>query len=121
MHRLSFQQVMSLLGMDPMPDPAQNRPVPRNSTEAQSPDFAPEWEPAMDREIQGFLHHQCFTPVPEMPALRTLPGTWLFSRKRNGAAKARFVIGGHRQRLAIDYCEFKIILLCLRAVIIEFS
>ena len=97
----------ALLGMDPMPDPAQNRPVPRNSTEAQSPDFAPEWEPAMDREIQGFLHHQCFAPVPATPALRTLPGTWLFSRKRNGAAKARFVIGGHRQRLGIDYFEFK--------------
>ncbi len=40
--------------------------------------------------------------------IRTLPGTWLFSRKRNGAAKARFVIGGHRQRLGIDYFEFKI-------------
>ncbi len=55
------------------------------------------------------LHHQCFAPVPETPALRTLPGTWLFSRERNGAAKARFVIGGHRQleRLSIVYFELK--------------
>ncbi len=86
----------ALLGMDPMPDPAQNPSVPSNSTQAQSPDFAPEWDSAVDREIQGFLRHQCFNPVLQTPALCTLPGTWLFSRKRSGAAKARFVIGGHR-------------------------
>ncbi len=57
----------------------------------------------MDR----FLYHKCFTPVPMAPGLRTLPGTWLFSRKRNGSVEARFVIGGHRQRLGIDHFEFK--------------
>ena len=61
----------------------------------------------MDKEIQGFLHHQCFTAVPMRPGIRTLPGSWLFSRKRTGAPKARFVIGGHRQRLGLDYFEFK--------------
>ena len=61
----------------------------------------------MDKGIQGFLHHKCFAPVPIRPDLRILPGSWLFSRKRNGTAKARFVIGGHRQRLGIDYFEFK--------------
>ncbi len=45
---------------------AQNRPVPRNNTRTeQSPDFAPEWEPAMDRENQGFLNYQCFAAVPQ--------------------------------------------------------
>jgi hypothetical protein len=39
--------------------------------------------------------------------MRTLPGQWLFSRKRTGQAKARFVVGGHRQRLGTDYFEFK--------------
>ncbi len=54
---------IGLLGMDLMPDPAQNHPVPCNSTEAQSPEFAPEWEPAMDSKIQGFLHHHGFDGV----------------------------------------------------------
>ena len=31
----------------------------------------------------------------------------MFSRKRDGAPKACFVIGGHRQRLGLDYFEFK--------------
>ncbi len=53
------------------------------------------------------FHHQCFSPVPQTPVLRTLPGTWLFSRDRIGAAKARFVVGGRRQRLGIDYFEFE--------------
>jgi hypothetical protein len=75
---------------------------------AQSPEFkaAPEWGPAIDRKIQGFLHHQCCTPLSQTPVLCTLLGTWLFSRKRNGAAKARLVLGGHCQRLGIDDFEF---------------
>ncbi len=96
----------ALLGMDALPDPT-DRPIPRNPTEAQSPLFASEWAPAMDKEIQGFIRHQCFTPVPLTPDLRMLPANWIFTRKRDGMAKARFVMGGHRQRLGIDYFEFK--------------
>ncbi len=36
-----------------------------------------------------------------------MPGQWLFSRKRTGQAKARFVVGGHRQRSGTDDFEFK--------------
>jgi len=72
-----------------------------------SPVFESEWKPAMEREIQGFLRHNCFQPVLWMPQLRTIPGQWIFSRKRTGQPKARFVIGGHRQRLGTDYFEFK--------------
>ena len=99
----------ALLAMDSSMDPGQSQPIPRNCTEAQSPQFASEWHPTMDKEIQGFLHHNCFRPVKLRPGIRTLPGSWLFTRKRNGTAKARFVIGGHRQRLGIDYFEFKTI------------
>ena len=84
-----------------------DRTIPRNCNQALSPVFEQEWKPAVEREIQGFLKHNCFQPVPLMPQLRTLPGQWLFSRKRTGQPKARFVIGGHRQRLGTDYFEFK--------------
>jgi hypothetical protein len=81
--------------------------IPRTSIQALSPPFLSEWKPAMEKEIQGFLRHKCFKPVPAVPCMRTLPGQWLFSRKRTGQAKARFVVGGHRQRLGTDYFEFK--------------
>jgi len=81
--------------------------IPSTCTQALSPAFVAEWKPAMEKEIQGFLKHKCFEPVSKAPGLRTLPGQWIFSRKRNGQAKARFVIGGHRQRLGTDYFEFK--------------
>ncbi len=71
----------ALIGMDPIADPAQTLPVARKSTEVQSSEFSFECEPAMEREIHGFLHHKCFTLVPMVPGLRTLPRTWLFSRK----------------------------------------
>jgi hypothetical protein len=61
----------------------------------------------MDKEISGFVRHQCFTPVLKTPEYRILPGNWIFTRKRDGSAKARFVIGGHRQRLGLDYFEFQ--------------
>ncbi len=69
----------ALFGMDPIADPTQTRHIPRNSTDAQSSEFASEWESARDREIHGFLNHNCFIPVHIAPGLRTLPGTWLFS------------------------------------------
>ncbi len=61
----------------------------------------------MDKEISGFVRHQCFTPKPKTPEYRILPGNWIFTRKRDGSAKARFVIGRHRQRLGLDYFEFQ--------------
>jgi len=93
-----------LLGADLGPELG---PVPTSCTQALSPDFVAEWKPAMEKEIQGFLKHNCFETVPYSATMRTLPGQWLFSRKRTGLAKARFVIGGHRQRLGTDYFEFK--------------
>ena len=59
--------------------------------------------PAIDRENAGFLIHSCFAPVQLPPNQRTLPGRWVFTRKRDNTAKARFVVGGHRQLLGRDY------------------
>jgi hypothetical protein len=94
----------SLLSADLGPD---LRPIPKTCSQALSPDFIQDWKPAMEKEIQGFLKHKCFAPVPLTTQIRLLPGQWLFSRKRTGQAKARFVIGGHRQRLGTDYFEFQ--------------
>jgi len=101
---VSFCDSYSLLSADLGPD---LRLIPKTCSQALSPDFITDWKPAMEKEIQGFLKHKCFAPVPLTPHLRMLPGQWLFSRKRTGQAKARFVIGGHRQRLGTDYFEFQ--------------
>ena len=101
---LSLVDSLALVSVDLAPELG---PVPRTPAQALSDLFAPEWKPAMENEIQGFLKHRCFQPVPYTPSLRTLPGQWIFTRKRTGQPKARFVIGGHRQRLGTDYFEFK--------------
>jgi len=101
---LSLIDSYCLLGADLGPELGN---IPRTCDQALSPVFENEWKPAVAREIEGFLKHNCFQPVPWMPQLRTLPGQWIFSRKRTGQPKARFVIGGHRQRLGTDYFEFK--------------
>ncbi len=61
----------------------------------------------MDKEISGFVRHQCFTPLSKTPEYRILPVDWMFKRNRDGTAKARFVIGGHHQRLGLDYLKFQ--------------
>ena len=76
---------------------------PKTVKEALSPEFLPEWGPAMDREISGFVKHECFAVTTLPPGARCLPGIWIFSRKRDGSAKARFVVGGHRQLEGKDY------------------
>ena len=39
------------------------------------------------------------------PGAKCLPGIGIFSRKREGTAKARFVVGGHQQRERRDYFQ----------------
>jgi hypothetical protein len=84
-----------------------SRPAPTSVTEALSPRYVAEFGPAMDRENERFLKHECFEPAALPAGARLLPGHWLFSYKRDGQPKARFVLGGHRQRLGMDYFEHK--------------
>ena len=81
--------------------------VPRSVQDALSPAFVHEWGPAIDRENQGFLQNQCFEAVSLPRGARTLPGIWVFTRKRDNTPKARFCVGGHRQVLGQDYFPFK--------------
>jgi hypothetical protein len=77
--------------------------IPKSIQQALSPEFVDEWGPAIDKENQGFRHHNCFTAVPLPPGARPLPGLWVFTRKRDGSPKARFCVGGHRQIMGRDY------------------
>ncbi len=77
--------------------------IPKNVQQALSQQFVEEWDPAIDREKVGFLNHNCFAPVLLPPHARVLPGLWVFTRKRDNTAKARFCVGGHRQLLGRDY------------------
>ena len=86
---------------------ASDVPVPRNLTDALSPQFIAEFGPAIDKENAGFVTHECFEAVPLPAGARCLPTQWLFNRKRDGTAKARLVVCGHRQVLGKDYFENK--------------
>jgi hypothetical protein len=58
----------------------------------------------IDRENAGFQKDNCFQHVPSLPSgARTLPGLWVFTRKRDNSAKARFCVGGHRHLIGRDY------------------
>ena len=57
--------------------------VPQNLAAALSQQFIGEFGPAIDKENGGFQKHNCFKPVTLPPGARTLPGQWLFSRKRD--------------------------------------
>ena len=61
----------------------------------------------MDRENSGFLKHSCFETMALPKHAKVLPGIWVFTRKRDGSAKARFCVGGHRQILGRDYFAHK--------------
>ena len=37
--------------------------------------------------------------------MRVLPGKWVLKIKSDGRFKARWVVGGHRQREGIDYTD----------------
>jgi len=80
-----------------------NDSIPSTIKEALSSSFVQEWGPAIDRENEGFCQHACFEAVPLPSGARTLPGIWVFTRKRDGSAKARFCVGGHRQIMGRDY------------------
>ena len=84
-----------------------DRSIPRNVKEALSPAFVAEWGPAMDRENSGFLKHSCFETMALPKHAKLLPGIWVFTRKRDGSAKTRFCVGGHRQILGRDYFAHK--------------
>ena len=86
---------------------ASDVPVPRNLSDALSPQFIAEFGPAIDKENAGFVTHECFEAVPLPAGARCLPTQWLFNRKRDGTAKARLVVCGHRQVLGKDYFENK--------------
>ena len=64
--------------------------------EALSPAFVDEWGPAIDRENAGFVKHSCFATMALPKNAKVLPGIWVFTRKRDQSAKARFCVGGGR-------------------------
>ncbi len=80
-----------------------DRSIPRNVKEALSPAFVAEWGPARGREKSGILKQSCFEALALPKHAKLLPGIWVFTRKRDGSAKARFCVGGHRQILGRDY------------------
>ncbi len=69
-----------------------DRSIPRNVKVALSPAFVDEWGAAIDRENAGSIKHNCFEPVTLPANVQVLPGIWVFIRKRDDSAKARFVV-----------------------------
>jgi hypothetical protein len=85
--------------------PAQHQRIPKNIQQALPPDFVGECGPAIDKENQGFRHHNCFAAVPLPSGARPLPCLWVFTLKRDGsrAPKAWFCVGGNRHITGRDY------------------
>jgi hypothetical protein len=76
-----------------------NQRIPKNVQQALSLQFVEEWGTAIDRENVDFPNHDCFDPVQLPPNAHILPCLWVFTRKRDNTAKARFCVGGHLQLL----------------------
>ena len=65
--------------------------------------FIAEWGPAIDKENQGFIKHQCFEEVELPNDSNVMPGLWVLTRKSDNTPKARFCVGGHHQILGKNY------------------
>jgi hypothetical protein len=66
---------------------------------------ADKWWKAMKKEHKALMKKGVWEEVLRKGNMRVLPGKWVLKIKRNGDFKARWVVGGHRQRQGIDYNE----------------
>ena len=82
---------------------ASDRPIPRNISETLSLAFVGEYVPPLTKKMLVLPHMS----VLKRFLSRCLPTQWVFTRKRDGSAKARLVVCGHRQVLGKDYFEHK--------------
>ena len=73
----------------------QQADIPRNLAEALSPRFALEYGLALQKEMQGFLEHECFEQVELPYGHCCLPTQIIFSSKSDSTPKVWFVICGH--------------------------
>lgn len=66
---------------------------------------AEKWWKTMNREFDALIKKGVWEEVKRLSTMRVLPGKWVLKIKRNGEFKARWVVGGHRQRPGIDYTD----------------
>jgi Reverse transcriptase (RNA-dependent DNA polymerase) len=59
----------------------------------------------MNREYDALIKKDVWQEVLRLKTMRVLPGKWVLKIKRNDDFKARWVVGGHRQRPGIDYTD----------------
>ena len=81
--------------------------VPRNLAEALFPRFASKYGPALQKEMQGFVEHECFEQVELPDGCRCLPTQIIFSHKSDGTPKVQFIISGHMQQDRHDFYAFE--------------
>ena len=81
--------------------------VPCNLAEALSPRFATEYGQALQKEMQGFIEHECFEQVELPDGCCCLLTQIIFSCKSDCTPKVLFVISGHMQQDGRDFYAFK--------------
>jgi len=79
--------------------------APRSVAQAKRSDDWPQWQEAIDVELQSFFDHEvwdkggCVLPAGKS----ALPSHIVLDRKRDGRYKARLVAGGNHQQPGIDF------------------
>jgi transposase InsO family protein len=63
------------------------------------------WKEAIQSEMNALVRNGTWEETPRIEGMRILPGKWVLKIKQDGRYKARWVVGGHRQKEGIDYNE----------------
>ena len=79
--------------------------IPRNFKEAKKSNDFPEWQEAMQKEIQALEANAVFELVEKPFGKPIVKNRWVFSTKNDGKKKARLVAKGYSQVEGVDYFE----------------
>ncbi|CAM6088358.1 unnamed protein product [Calypogeia fissa] len=74
---------------------------------------ADKWQAAEELELHQLQQLQVAELVPLPPGVKLLPSKWVYTPKRNGIFKSRFVIRGDKQRPGMDYGDTFAPVVCL--------
>lgn len=111
LHHLSMNSILSWIpstllhcfSSSLFKSPIETKPIPNTHQEAMASDNATQWKAAEDREMVQLQHLKVVELVPLPPKAQLLPTKWVYTIKKNGLFKARFIVRGDKQCLGVDF------------------